>query len=158
MGWPPSRRSRCAIRCGRGARRSAPVAPVVPTHRHAATVRTSAVTLASFADRVPFIVEKTHGAGRVLFVNASADRSWGKWQTDGALFVVTAHLLAVRAAGQAENHQRDVTTQGIAGQTLTLSLPENSAGQAFELNKNHSRRMMKIGLSSICRKSPACIR
>lgn len=105
------------------------------THRHAATVRTGAVPLASFADRVPFIVEKTHGAGSVIFVNASADRSWGKWQTDGALFVVTSHLLAVRAAGQAENHRRDVTTQGNAGQTLTLSLPENSADQAFELNK-----------------------
>jgi len=106
------------------------------THRHAATARAGAVMLASFADRVPFIAEKTHGAGRVIFVNASADRSWGKWQTDGALFVVTAHLLAVRAAGQAENHRRDVTTQGGAGQTLTLRLPENSAGQAFELNKN----------------------
>ena len=93
------------------------------------------MTLASFADRVPFVFEKTHGAGRVRFVNASADRSWGKWQTDGALFVVTSHLLAVRAAGQAENHRRDVTTQGSAGQTLTLRLPENSAGQAFELNK-----------------------
>lgn len=105
------------------------------THRHAATARAGAVTLASFADRVPFIAEKTHGAGRVIFVNASADRSWGKWQTDGALFVVTAHLLAVRAGGQTENLRRDVTTQGSTGQTLTLRLPENSAGQTFELNK-----------------------
>ncbi len=105
------------------------------THRHAAMARAGAVTLASFADRVPFIAEKTHGAGRVIFVNASADRSWGKWQTDGALFVVTAHLLAVRAGGQTENLRRDVTTQGSTGQTLTLRLPENSAGQTFELNK-----------------------
>ena len=105
------------------------------THRHAVSARDGATMLASFSDRVPFIVEKSHEAGCVIFVNASADRSWGKWQTDGALFVVTTHLLAVRAACQIENQWRNATTQGSAGQSLELALPTNSAGQQFELNK-----------------------
>ena len=84
---------------------------------------------------MPFIVEKSHGAGRVIFVNASADRSWGKWQTDGALFVVTAHLLAVRAAGQVESQWRNATTQGSTGQSLLLTLPDSSAGKVFSLNE-----------------------
>jgi hypothetical protein len=105
------------------------------TYRHSVTARDGASTLASFADRMPFIVEKSHGAGRVIFVNASADRSWGKWQTDGALFVVTAHLLAVRAAGQVESQWRNATTQGSTGQSLLLTLPDSSAGKVFSLNE-----------------------
>lgn len=52
--------------------------PALPQHKaFGVEVAKSAKLLLTLGDNVPFIVAGAHGPGKVVFVNASADRSWG---------------------------------------------------------------------------------
>ena len=94
------------------------------THRHQLALRDlpPEAVLASFDDGVPLIVEHAYGDGRVAFINATADRRWGTWQTEGILFVVTTHLMASRLADREDDAYRNARVSAVVGEALTVAL------------------------------------
>jgi len=60
--------------------------------------------VASFAGRVPFLVSKAVGRGRVLLVNTSADADWGNLPLR-PLFLPLLHRAIRRLAGRAEERE-----------------------------------------------------
>ena len=92
------------------------------------------LTLARYSDGVPLVVQKTMGEGRVLFVNTSADRQWGDWQTKGGLFVPTIHVLASQALANREGTLRNASVQ------LTV---DSSSG--FDVGRAYAGRTVRIG-------------
>jgi len=75
--------------------------------RRALTVDASASggeVVASFTGRVPFIVSKPVGRGRVLLVNTSADADWGNLPLR-PLFLPLLHRAVRRLAGRAEEQE-----------------------------------------------------
>lgn len=99
--------------------------------RHALELQPGVAALSSYADGVPFIVERVIGTGRTEFVNTSADRAWGDWAASAPLFVPAMHLLAARALGDAPFQPANEPV--FAGSAVTLKLGPASAGRSLKM-------------------------
>jgi len=75
--------------------------PALPQQK-ALTVelKPDAKVLLSLHDDTPFLVLSDHGAGKVVFVNASADRSWGDFPLSAGAFVPLMQQIARWSAEQ----------------------------------------------------------
>lgn len=91
-------------------------------------------TLARYSDGVPLVVQKNTGEGRVLFVNTSADRQWGDWQTKGGLFVPTIHVLASQAIANREETLRNASVQLTVDSSGGFDVGEAYAGGTIRIN------------------------
>ena len=102
--------------------------------RSAVELKDGSHSVATYSDGMPLVVERAVGKGRVLFVNTTADRQWGDWQTQGGLFVPTVHVLAGRALPSAESEQRNASVQ------LTVDL-----ATGLDVGKAYSGATVEVG-------------
>ena len=97
--------------------------------------RDDAEVLALYVDAVPLVVQRSHGKGRVMFVNASANREWGDWPTLGNLFVPTVHILAASAINNTASSWRDEQVQLVVDEISAIEIGKHYAGQQVTIDK-----------------------
>jgi len=109
-----------------GARRS--LRKLALDKRFALAVTEGAEVRARYADDVPLVVGRSLGKGKTLFVNASADRAWGDWPADGALFVPTVHMLTSAVVTSTPQMLRNSPGTGIVGVPFDVRVDPTLAG------------------------------
>lgn len=89
--------------------------------------------LVTFSNNVPFLILGGYGAGRVIIVNASADRTWGDFPLSPAFLPLVQQiaLLPADQSGVATNLTVDDALPGTPnlprGESLTVKYPDGSA-------------------------------
>ena len=96
--------------------------------RFALTVSEGAEVTAHYADKVPLVVARPIGSGRAVFVNTSADRAWGDWPVEGALFVPTVHMLMSATVTSTAQILRNSPGAGIVGMPFDVRVDPVWAG------------------------------
>ena len=92
-----------------------------------------AKTLVTFANNAPFIIFGNYGAGRVIVVNASADRAWGDFPLSPAFLPLVQQIALLPAAqdGAAANFTVGDALPGALNlpreEPLTVKYPDGSA-------------------------------
>lgn len=87
--------------------------------------------VARYSDGISMIVSKNVGEGKALFFNASVDRSWGDWPTNGALYVPTVHGVMSVALETEAQRLRNSAGSGIVGVPFDVRVASKYAGSTL---------------------------
>lgn len=101
--------------------------------RSSAELGAGSELLARYSDGTPLVARKRLGKGLVIFVNTTADRQWGDWQTLGGLFVPTVHVLAAEALPSDEDRQRNADVQLTTDEIMSFDVGQAWSGQHVQI-------------------------
>ncbi|MBI5388370.1 MAG: VWA domain-containing protein [Verrucomicrobia bacterium] len=110
------------------------------TRRFAANLTAGAAVRASFDDGVPLIAERRVGAGRVVWVNTSADTAWSDWPKHKT-FVPWLHAVARYLSGRAGAASQEQWQSFTAGDDIPLDLGASAKGASLTLRREGAREV-----------------
>jgi len=108
------------------------------TRRFGLAAVTEATVLASFDDRIPTILTRNVGSGRVLLVNSSADASWTDWPKRKS-FVPWLHGAVSYLAGRSSKDTIQPSVAFAAGEEGEVLVGKQWAGQLLALQSGGSK-------------------
>lgn len=102
------------------------------TRRHPVQAGPGAVVVARFDDGIPFLLEARADAGRILFVNTSADTGWTDWPKHKS-YVPWLLSAVAHAAGRTEERLTEAGREFVQGLEAQLPAGPAAAKGSFEL-------------------------
>jgi hypothetical protein len=97
-----------------------------------------AATLAAFDDALPLLASRTVGAGRVLFVNTSADASWSDWPKRKS-FVPWLHGAVNFVGGRSSRDALQPSRLFTSGEEIDITLGPKCKGRSLVIQRGEAK-------------------